>query len=125
VIDGADHKVHVNWDLAGECDQETVSLCPTRALHLFGQEMTVDEVLDEVEQDKYVLSGIRRRYYAQRWRVPAATRLQRRTCGWSAPAWDQYGDRDRGQRAMAFYGVGLAVRRRDAPRPQAHRSRSP
>jgi pyruvate formate lyase activating enzyme len=51
VIDGADDKVHVNWDLAGECDQETVSLCPTRALHLFGQEMTVDEVLDEVEQD--------------------------------------------------------------------------
>jgi len=51
VIDGADDKVHVNWDLAGECDQETISLCPTRALNLFGQEMTVDEVLDEVEQD--------------------------------------------------------------------------
>jgi pyruvate formate lyase activating enzyme len=51
VIDGADDKVHVNWDLAGECDQETISLCPTGALHLFGQEMTVDQVLDEVEQD--------------------------------------------------------------------------
>ena len=51
VIDGADDKVHVNWDLAGECDQETISFCPTGALHLFGQEMTVDEVLDEVEQD--------------------------------------------------------------------------
>ena len=51
VIDGADDKVHVNWDLAGECDQETISLCPTRALNLFGQEMTVDQVLDEVEQD--------------------------------------------------------------------------
>jgi pyruvate formate lyase activating enzyme len=51
VIDGPDDKVHVNWDLAGECDHETISLCPTKALHLFGQEMTVDEVLDEVEQD--------------------------------------------------------------------------
>ena len=51
VIDGADDKVHVNWDLAGECGQETISLCPTRALNLFGQEMTVDQVLDEVEQD--------------------------------------------------------------------------
>ena len=51
VIDGADDKVHVNWDLAGDCDQETISLCPTRALTLFGQEMTVDQVLDEVEQD--------------------------------------------------------------------------
>jgi pyruvate formate lyase activating enzyme len=51
VIDGADDKVHVNWDLAGECDEATISLCPTRALHLFGQEMTVDQVLDEVEQD--------------------------------------------------------------------------
>ena len=51
VIDGADDKVHVNWDLAGECDQETISLCPTRALNFFGQEMTVDQVLDEVEQD--------------------------------------------------------------------------
>ena len=51
VIDGADDKVHINWDLAGDCDKETVSFCPTGALNLFGQEMTVDEVLDEVEQD--------------------------------------------------------------------------
>ena len=51
VIDGADDKVHINWDLASECDKETVSLCPTGALNLFGLEMTVDQVLDEVEQD--------------------------------------------------------------------------
>lgn len=51
VIDGADDKVHINWDLASECDEETVSLCPTGALNLFGLEMTVDQVLDEVEQD--------------------------------------------------------------------------
>ena len=51
VIEGADDKVHVNWDLAVDCDKETVSHCPTGALHLFGQEMTVAEVLDEVEQD--------------------------------------------------------------------------
>jgi pyruvate formate lyase activating enzyme len=51
VMDGADDKVHINWDLASECDAEIVSLCPTGALNLFGLEMTVDEVLHEVEQD--------------------------------------------------------------------------
>ena len=51
VVDGADDRVHVNWDLAGECDPAWLSQCPTEAFHLFGQYMTVDEVLDEVEQD--------------------------------------------------------------------------
>ena len=50
-VEGADDRVHVNWDLAGECGEETVAVCPTGALHLFGQEMTVEQVLDEVEQD--------------------------------------------------------------------------
>lgn len=51
VVDGQDDRVHVNWDLASECAEETTSLCPTGALYLFGREMTVDQVLDEVEQD--------------------------------------------------------------------------
>ena len=51
VVDGADDKVHVNWDLASECDETTISLCPSGALTLFGQEMTVEQVLQEVEQD--------------------------------------------------------------------------
>src|SRR5512140_3253675 len=51
VVDGADDKVHVNWDLAGGCDADMVSLCPTGALNMFGKAMTVDEVLAEVEQD--------------------------------------------------------------------------
>lgn len=51
VAKGADDKVKVNWDLAEDCDQELVSLCPTGALEMFGKEMTVDEVLDEVEKD--------------------------------------------------------------------------
>jgi pyruvate formate lyase activating enzyme len=51
VIDGPDDRVHINWDLANECGEECVSVCPTGALHLFGQAMTVDRVLDEVEQD--------------------------------------------------------------------------
>jgi len=51
VIGGREDKVHVNWDLASDCDEKTVGLCPTGALHMFGQKMTVDEVLDEVEQD--------------------------------------------------------------------------
>ncbi len=51
VIDGPDDRVHVNWDLAGECGQECAAACPTGALHVFGQEMTVDQVLEEVDQD--------------------------------------------------------------------------
>lgn len=59
VLDGADDRVRVNWDLASECGQETVSVCPTGALHLYGQEMTVEQVLAEVEQDSstYLESG--------------------------------------------------------------------
>jgi pyruvate formate lyase activating enzyme len=52
VVDGPDDRIHVNWDLASECGEETTSVCPTGALYLFGREMTVDEVLNEVEQDE-------------------------------------------------------------------------
>ena len=51
VVDGADDKIHVNWDLATDCDEATVALCPTNALYMFGQEMTVEQVIDEVERD--------------------------------------------------------------------------
>ena len=51
VVEGVDDKIHVNWDLATDCDEATVSLCPTQALYMFGKEMTVEEVLDEVERD--------------------------------------------------------------------------
>ena len=51
VVEGADDKIHVNWDLATDCDEATVALCPTKALYMFGQEMTVDQVVDEVERD--------------------------------------------------------------------------
>lgn len=47
---GTDDTVMVNWDLCTNCGQ-CVDICPTQALYLFGQEMTVDEVLAEVEQD--------------------------------------------------------------------------
>jgi pyruvate formate lyase activating enzyme len=50
IVEG-DDKVRVNWDLAHDCGEETVSLCPSGALSLFGRRMTVDEVLEEVEQD--------------------------------------------------------------------------
>ena len=46
----ADDKVRINWDLCTNCGK-CVPVCPTNALYLFGQEMTVDQVLDEVEQD--------------------------------------------------------------------------
>ena len=44
-------KVHVNWDLASGCTAEHTALCPTAALYMFGEEMTVDQVLDEVPKD--------------------------------------------------------------------------
>jgi pyruvate formate lyase activating enzyme len=51
VVDGADDKVKVNWDLASDVDQALASVCPTGALEMFGKQMTVSEVLDEVEKD--------------------------------------------------------------------------
>ncbi|NLI80333.1 MAG: glycyl-radical enzyme activating protein [Deltaproteobacteria bacterium] len=48
--DRPDDKVRVNWDLCTNCGR-CVPVCPTHALTLFGQEMTVDQVLEEVEQD--------------------------------------------------------------------------
>lgn len=51
VVDGADDRVRVNWDLASDCGVECASVCPTGAIHLFGETMTVEQVLDEVEQD--------------------------------------------------------------------------
>lgn len=48
--DPPEDKVRINWDLCTNCGK-CVDVCPTNALYLFGQEMTVDQVLDEVEQD--------------------------------------------------------------------------
>ena len=50
-VEGDDEKVKVNWDLAMNCIEEMASLCPTGALEMFGKEMTVKEVIDEVERD--------------------------------------------------------------------------
>lgn len=46
----SDQKVRINWDLCTNCGK-CVPVCPPQALYLFGQAMTVDEVLAEVEQD--------------------------------------------------------------------------
>lgn len=46
----SDQKVRINWDLCTNCGK-CVPACPSQALNIFGKEMTVDEVLDEVEQD--------------------------------------------------------------------------
>jgi pyruvate formate lyase activating enzyme len=51
VVEGADDKVRVNWDLATDVDEALVALCPTDALDMYGKRMTVDEVLGEVEKD--------------------------------------------------------------------------
>jgi pyruvate-formate lyase-activating enzyme len=48
-LDSPDNRVRSNCDLATECVEECSAACPT-TLHVFGQEMTVDQVLDEVEQ---------------------------------------------------------------------------
>jgi pyruvate formate lyase activating enzyme len=59
VMEGSDDKIKVNWDLASSCDEETVSVCPTNALSMYGTRMTAQEVLAEVEQDSsfYAESG--------------------------------------------------------------------
>ncbi len=48
--DRANDRVRINWDLCTNCGK-CVPVCPSEALYVFGQEMTVDQVLDEVEQD--------------------------------------------------------------------------
>ncbi len=53
VVDSAensDDKIRINWDLCTNCGK-CIEGCPTNALYMFGQEMTVEQVLDEVEQD--------------------------------------------------------------------------
>ena len=37
VVEGADDTIHVNWDLAGDCDEALASLCPEGALEMFGK----------------------------------------------------------------------------------------
>ncbi len=51
VADGPDDKVKVNWDLAEDVGEELVALCPTEAIDMFGNTLTVGEVLSEVERD--------------------------------------------------------------------------
>lgn len=51
VVDGPDDKVHINWELANDHGTDLAAVCPTGALYMFGQEMTVDEVLAQVEED--------------------------------------------------------------------------
>ena len=46
----SDGRIRVDWDRCTNC-VECVPRCPSRALSDFGSEMTVDEVLAEVEQD--------------------------------------------------------------------------
>lgn len=46
----SDGKVRIDWDLCTNCGK-CVPVCPPNALYLFGQEMSVEEVLAEVEQD--------------------------------------------------------------------------
>lgn len=48
--ENSDEKVRINWDLCTNCGK-CIEVCPTNALYMFGQEMSVEQVLDEVEQD--------------------------------------------------------------------------
>jgi len=47
----SDGKARVRWDLCTSCG-DCISVCPTGALHAFGREMTVDEVLAEVARGR-------------------------------------------------------------------------
>lgn len=46
----SDLQVRINWDLCTNCSK-CVPVCPSQALYQFGTEMTVEQVLNEVEQD--------------------------------------------------------------------------
>ena len=46
----SDVRVRINWDLCTNCGT-CVPACPSQSLYRFGREMTVAEVLDEVQQD--------------------------------------------------------------------------
>ncbi len=43
-------RMKINWDLCTNCGL-CVDVCPSMALYRFGKEMTVEQVLEEVEQD--------------------------------------------------------------------------
>ena len=114
-VPGADDKVRVNWDLASDCDEETVSLCPTKALYMFGATMTADEVLDEVEKDAsfyrtsgggMTLSG------GEATMVPG---FRHRPAGGRPRARHQHRDRNGGQRPVAVPGTDAAACRYRAP----------
>ena len=45
-----DNKVSINWELCTNCGK-CAEVCPALALYMFGQEMTVEQVLNEAEQD--------------------------------------------------------------------------
>ena len=45
-----DDKISINWEPCTNCGK-CVEVCPTLALYMFGQEMTVEQVLNEVEKD--------------------------------------------------------------------------
>lgn len=49
-VSDADNKVRINWDLCTNCGK-CVPVCPSLALTQIGREMTVDEVMAEVEND--------------------------------------------------------------------------
>jgi pyruvate formate lyase activating enzyme len=49
-VAGSDGKVRINWERCTNCGK-CVPQCPSKALSEFGQEMSVDNVLAEVEQD--------------------------------------------------------------------------
>jgi pyruvate formate lyase activating enzyme len=47
----SDGKARIRWELCTSCG-DCISVCPTGALHAFGREMSVDEVLAEVERGR-------------------------------------------------------------------------
>ena len=67
---------------------------------MFGKQMTVDEVLDEVEKDASFYRSYRRRHHPERRRVHAATGLQCRPAEGRARARLQYRHRNGVQRAV-------------------------
>ena len=77
VVDAADDKVHVNWDLATDIRRGDGFALPDGCALIYGKRMTVDEVLEGGGKGTLHLSHFRRRYHPERRRVSATTGLCR------------------------------------------------
>lgn len=55
--DEDDGRIKVNWEKARNWDGKEIDLCPTKALFKYGKEMSVKEIIEEVDKDISFYTG--------------------------------------------------------------------